>query len=170
LNEDLIFLEVLDEAGNEVTSGELGEIVITTLGNEGMPLIRYQTGDLARVYREPCSCGRHSVRLGPILTRKNQLIKYKGTTLYPPAIFEIFDSKPEVSCYKIEVSKDYLNNDTLTILLENSIENSPIFKQLVEECSAKLRVVPHFVFLESDYLRNQVFKKHMRKPEKIVFK
>lgn len=170
LNEDLIFLEVLDEMGNEVESGEVGEIVITTLGNEGMPLIRYETGDLARVYREKCNCGRTSPRLGPILTRKNQMIKFKGTTLFPPSIFEIFDSRSEIACYKVEVSKDYLNNDTLTVLLENNLENTAVHKEIMEECSAKLRVVPHFVFLESDYLRNQVFKKHMRKPEKIIFK
>lgn len=170
LNEDLIYLEVLDEEGNEVPHGEKGEIVISTIGTEGTPLIRYRTGDVARVYREPCTCGRNSVRVGPILGRKNQMIKFKGTTIFPPSIYEIFDSRSEVSCYKIEVSKDYLGHDTITILLENRIEHSPVMHEIIEECKAKLRVVPHFVFLETDYLRSQVFKNHMRKPEKIVFK
>lgn len=170
LNEDLIYLEVLDEEGNEVPHGEKGEIVISTIGTEGTPLIRYKTGDVARIYREPCTCGRKSVRVGPILGRKNQMIKFKGTTIFPPSIYEIFDSRSEVSCYKIEVSKDYLGHDTITILLENRIEHSPVMHEIVEECKAKLRVVPHFVFLETDYLRSQVFKNHMRKPEKIVFK
>ncbi|WP_343635316.1 AMP-binding protein [Fluviicola sp.] len=170
LNEDLIYLEVLDEEGQEVPSGEKGEIVITTLGTEGTPLIRYKTGDVARVYRETCSCGRTSPRIGPILGRKNQMIKFKGTTIFPPSIYEIFDSRSEVSCYKIEVAKDYLGHDTITILLENRIEHHPVMNQIIEDCKAKLRVVPHFVFLETDYLRSQVFKNHMRKPEKIVFK
>ncbi|MNJ89060.1 Phenylacetate-coenzyme A ligase [compost metagenome] len=170
LNEDLIFLEVLDEAGNEVPNGEKGEIVISTIGTEGTPLIRYKTGDVARIYRETCSCGRTSPRIGPILGRKNQMIKFKGTTIFPPSIYEIFDSRSEISCYKIEVSKDYLGHDTITILLENRIEHSPVMSAIVEECKAKLRVVPHFVFLETDYLRSQVFKNHMRKPEKIIFK
>lgn len=170
LNEDLIYLEVLDEEGNEVPHGEKGEIVISTIGTEGTPLIRYKTGDVARIYREPCTCGRKSVRVGPILGRKNQMIKFKGTTIFPPSIYEIFDSRSEVSCYKIEVSKDYLGHDTITILLENRIEHSPVMHEIIEECKAKLRVVPHFVFLETDYLRSQVFKNHMRKPEKIVFK
>ncbi|WP_343748765.1 AMP-binding protein [Fluviicola sp.] len=170
LNEELIYLEVLDEDGNEVPHGEKGEIVISTIGTEGTPLIRYKTGDVARVYREACSCGRSSVRLGPILGRKNQMIKFKGTTIFPPSIYEIFDSHSEVSCYKIEVSKDYLGHDTITILLENKIEHAPVMHDIIEECKAKLRVVPHFVFLETDYLRSQVFKNHMRKPEKIVFK
>jgi phenylacetate-CoA ligase len=170
LNEDLIYLEVLDEEGNEVPHGEKGEIVITTLGTEGTPLIRYKTGDVARIYREACKCGRTSPRVGPILGRKNQMIKFKGTTIFPPSIYEIFDSRSEISCYKIEVAKDYLGHDTITILLENRIEHHPVMNQIVEDCKAKLRVVPHFVFLETDYLRSQVFKNHMRKPEKIVFK
>lgn len=170
LNEGLIYLEVLDEEGNEVPHGEKGEIVISTIGTEGTPLIRYKTGDVARIYREPCTCGRNSVRVGPIIGRKNQMIKFKGTTIFPPSIYEIFDSRSEVSCYKIEVSKDYLGHDTITILLENRIEHSPVMHEIIEECKAKLRVVPHFVFLETDYLRSQVFKNHMRKPEKIVFK
>ena len=170
LNEDLIYLEVLDDDGNDVPHGEKGEIVVTTLGTEGTPLIRYKTGDVARIYRETCSCGRTSPRVGPILGRKNQMIKFKGTTIFPPSIYEIFDSRSEVSCYKIEVAKDYLGHDTITILLENKIEHHPVMNQIVEDCKAKLRVVPHFVFLETDYLRSQVFKNHMRKPEKIVFK
>lgn len=170
LNEDLIYLEVLDEAGNEVAHEEKGEIVITTLGTEGTPLIRYKTGDVARIYRETCSCGRTSPRVGPILGRKNQMIKFKGTTIFPPSIYEIFDTRTEISCYKIEIAKDYLGHDTITVLLENRIEHAPVMNQIIEDCKAKLRVVPHFVFLETDYLRSQVFKNHMRKPEKIVFK
>ena len=170
LNENLIHLEVLDDQGKEVAHGEKGEIVVSTLNTEGTPLIRYKTGDVARIYREPCSCGRTSPRVGPILGRKNQMIKFKGTTIFPPSIYEIFDSRSEISCYKIEVAKDYLDHDTITILLENRIEHSPVMAQIIEDCKAKLRVVPHFVFLETDYLRSQVFKNHMRKPEKIVFK
>lgn len=170
LNQDLIYLEVLDEEGKEVLHGEKGEIVITTLGTEGTPLIRYKTGDVARIYREVCRCGRTSPRIGPILGRKNQMIKFKGTTIFPPSIYEIFDSRSEIACYKIEVAKDYLGHDTITILLENRIEHHPVMNQIIEDCKAKLRVVPHFVFLETDYLRSQVFKNHMRKPEKIVFK
>lgn len=170
LNEDLIYLEVLDENNTAVASGETGEIVISTLGLLGTPLLRYRTGDVARVYREKCACGRTSLRLGPILGRMNQMIKFKGTTIYPPAIYEIFDSFDQVTCYKIEISKDELNQDLITILLDKTLEYAPVFAEIKEACKAKLRVMPHFIFLEPDYLRSQVFKNHMRKPEKIVFK
>jgi phenylacetate-CoA ligase len=170
LNESLLFMEVLDDHGTPVANGTSGEIVVTTLGTEGMPLIRYKTGDIAHVYYDACACGWKSPRLGPIVGRKNQLIKYKGTTIFPRSIFEIFDGFAEITCYKVEVSKDYLGNDTLTVLLERSIEHSGIMPAVVEACQSRLRVVPHFVYLENDYLRSQVFKSNIRKPEKILFK
>lgn len=170
LNDNLLYLEVLNDAGEEVEDGETGEVVVTTLGRTGTPLIRYKTGDIARVYRSRCACGDCSPRLGPIIGRKNQMIKYKGTTIFPNSIFEIFDGIPEVTCYKVEISKDYLGNDAITILLEKKIEFSGKLTDIVEECRSRLRVVPHFVFLENDYLRSQVYKSNIRKPEKIVFK
>jgi phenylacetate-CoA ligase len=170
LNPELLFLEVIKDDGTQAKDGELGEVVITPLGVEGTPLIRYKTGDLARIHTSPCKCGRTTPRLGPIIGRKNQMIKFKGTTIFPNAIYEVFDNFKQVTCYKVEISKDYLGNDAITVLLEKELENSAVFQLIVEHCQAKLKVVPHFVFLELDYLRSQVYKKNIRKPEKIVFK
>ncbi|MEZ4889336.1 MAG: AMP-binding protein [Crocinitomicaceae bacterium] len=170
LNPDLIHLEVIKEDGSHAQNNEIGEVVVTTLGVEGTPLIRYKTGDLARLHTTTCACGRTTPRLGPIIGRKNQLIKYKGTTIFPNAIYEVFDQQPAVTCYKVEISKDYLGNDMITVLLGKKIENTTEMQLIIADCQAKLKVVPHFVFLEEDYLRSQVFKKNSRKPEKIVFK
>ena len=169
LNEDLLFLEMLNEDGEEVEDGENGEIVVSTLGVEGTPLIRYRTGDIAKVYRTPCSCGRTSPRLGPIIGRKKQMIKFKGTTLYPKAIFEVLEHFREISCYKVLVEKDAVNNDDITVLLDANIEHTPVFATIREMCKARLRVVPKFRFLTSDELRAAVYKKDLRKPEKILF-
>ena len=79
----------LIEPEASVANGEAGELVITTLGVEGMPLIRFKTGDIVQHFTEPCPCGRNSMRLGPVIGRKNEMIKYKGTTLYPPALYFI---------------------------------------------------------------------------------
>ena len=170
LNTELLFLEVLNDYGEDVLDGEPGEVVITTLGREGTPLIRYRTGDIARVYRTMCDCGDISLRLGPILGRKSQIIKYKGTTLFPNSIFEIFDRIEDITCYKVEVTKDSLGNDAITILLEKEIEASGKIRGIVEICRSELRVVPQFLFLEKEYLYSQVFKSNIRKPEKIIFK
>jgi len=169
LNEDLLFLEVLKEDGTDALNEEFGEIVVTTLGVEGAPLIRYRTGDIAKVYREKCACGRNSPRLGPIIGRKNQMIKYRGTTLFPKAIFDVLESFKAVSCYKVLIDKDELNNDTITILLEDRIIDSVVLDEIKEMCKSNLRVIPKFDFVEINELRAMVHKKHMRKPEKIKF-
>ena len=169
LNEDLLFLEVIKEDGTEANDQESGEIVVTTLGATGSPLVRYKTGDISKVYRTKCKCGRTSPRLGPILGRKNQMIKFKGTTIYPKAIFEMLEQFVEISCYKIIVNKDELNNDEITILLEDKIESTSVFLSILDQCKSKLRVVPKFVFLESNTLRSMVYKTNLRKPEKIKF-
>src|SRR5690606_30519302 len=62
---DLILLEILDDDGNPLKEGEYGEVTITTLGVEGMPLLRYRTGDICCFYETPCTCGRKSKRLSP---------------------------------------------------------------------------------------------------------
>lgn len=169
LNEDLLFLEVLNENGEEAEDGESGEIIVTTLGVEGTPLIRYRTGDIAKVYRTPCCCGRTSPRLGPIIGRKKQMIKFKGTTIYPKAIFEVLEHFREISCYKVLVEKDEVDNDDITVLLDANLENDPVFTTIREMCKARLRVVPKFQFLALDELRGLVYKKDLRKPEKILF-
>ncbi|MEI2724295.1 MAG: AMP-binding protein [Verrucomicrobiota bacterium] len=65
LHAEQLHLEILDDLGQPVADGEVGEVVATTFGVEGMPLIRYRTGDCAALFRAPCKCGRTSPRLGP---------------------------------------------------------------------------------------------------------
>ena len=77
LHPDLAIAEIVDELGNPVPSGTAGEVVITPLSVEGMPLVRYKTGDISFLIDEPCQCGRFTPRLGPILGRKKQMIKLK---------------------------------------------------------------------------------------------
>jgi phenylacetate-CoA ligase len=103
---ELLIVELLDEKNQPVHPGEIGEVTITTLGMEATPLIRFKTGDLCRAYYEPCECGRTTMRLGPILARKQQMIKLKGTTLYPQSIFEVLNSLENVLEYVVTVTTD----------------------------------------------------------------
>ena len=101
--ENLIIVELLDDDNKQVPPQTPGELTITTLGVEGMPLLRYKTGDICMYFDAPCSCGRTSWRLSPIIGRKKQMIKFKGTTLYPPALFDILNERDEILDYLVEV-------------------------------------------------------------------
>ena len=97
------------------------------------------------------------------------MIKYKGTTIFPQTIFDIFDNMEEVDCYKIIISKDNYQNDQITILLQLEIMDSTIHKTILGKCQSRLKVIPIFTFHELEVIQAQVYKKNIRKPEKIVF-
>jgi len=64
---ELVYAEIIDENGKEVPDGEVGELVATPLGVEGVPLVRYKTGDITFKVPGACACGRNSTRVGPFL-------------------------------------------------------------------------------------------------------
>jgi phenylacetate-CoA ligase len=100
---ELIIVEMIGEDDLPVADGEVGEVVVTTLGVEGMPLLRFRTGDMACRHSEQCRCGRNSFRLSPLVGRKNNMIKLKGTTLYPPAINDLLDNVDYIENYVVIV-------------------------------------------------------------------
>ncbi|MBY0424009.1 MAG: AMP-binding protein, partial [Cytophagales bacterium] len=106
LHPELIIVELLDDAGNPVKPGEAGEVTVTSLGVEAMPLLRFRTGDICQLFDEPCRCGRNTPRLGPVIGRKKHMIKYKGTTLFPPAINDTLNAIDGIDAYLVEVYTD----------------------------------------------------------------
>ena len=143
---DLIIVEFLDDEGNPVAEGESGEVTITTLGVEGMPLVRFRTGDICIHYDSPCACGRNSTRLSSVIGRKGQMIKFKGTTLYPPALFDILDNIPEVKSYVVEVYTNSLGTDQVQIKLASDNHSESFVKQIKDIFRSKVRVAPDVVF------------------------
>src|SRR5690606_32405741 len=131
---------------NPAQDGEYGEVTVTTLGVTGMPLLRYRTGDICALYSEPCSCGRHSRRLSPVLGRKQQMIKYKGTTLYPPAVFDILNNIPLVKEYVVEVFTGELGTDELKLHIYSEVPVDDCERHIKPALQSRLRVVPllHF--------------------------
>ncbi|MCE7041586.1 phenylacetate--CoA ligase family protein [Dyadobacter sp. CY312] len=169
VNPDLLVLEVVDEAGDAVGEGGLGEVVVTTLGVEGMPLLRYKTGDLCNVYYTACSCGRTSARLGPVVGRKQQMIKFKGTTIFPPAIFDVLDMVKEIELYQVVISKNEYGNDEITVLLPIQLSN-PAFKEMLHSLfKSRLRVSPLLEFITAQELTFRIYKQEKRKPDKLIY-
>jgi phenylacetate-CoA ligase len=161
---ELLYAEVLDAQGQPVPEGEIGELVVTPLGIEGMPLIRFQTGDLLAAYYEPCACGRTSMRVGPVVGRKNQMIKYKGTTLYPPALFDLLHDFAEVKTYLIEMSSNALGEDEITVWIGALETHEYLLQKIKERFQARLRVSPHLKFESIENIERRRLPAEARKP------
>jgi phenylacetate-CoA ligase len=142
LHPELLLLEALDEAGNPVPDGEVGEITATTFGVEAMPLIRYRTGDFAALHRAPCGCGRRSLRIGPVVGRKNQKLKLKGTTIFPSAFKTILDATPGISSHVIIARRDTNLADTVEVKIACVGGAAEIFAALRERFQGEAKVVP----------------------------
>jgi len=153
LQPDLLIVELLDEMNKAVAPGEPGEVTITTLGVEGMPLLRYKTGDICVYDDTPCACGRNSLRLSPVLGRKKQMIKYKGTTLYPPALFDILHEMPEVVDYVAEVSSNEMGTDDVLIHIVPDNLSEACNRNIRANLQARLRVSPQIKYVTEEEIK-----------------
>lgn len=168
-NPELIIVEFLDEAGNAVAEDEIGEVTITTLGVEGMPLLRYRTGDLCKHTTKSCACGRHAIRIGPVLGRKKQLIKYKGTSVYPSAIFELLNKETWIENYLIGIHQNSELQDEIRIqVVSKSVHPSEALAALKATFRAQIRVVPEIEFINAAALMALQFPNGSRKQLRII--
>ncbi|MGN6370606.1 MAG: phenylacetate--CoA ligase family protein [Phycisphaerae bacterium] len=154
LNPALALLEILDDNNNPIPDNSPGEIVITPLGVEGLPLLRFRTGDIATLHTDPCPCGRTTPRLGPILGRKQQLLKVRGTSLFPNAIIETVRATDGVlDCLVVAEHTPDLS-DQVTIY---AAATTPTAQQQIENrLRATLRVTPHVNIIPEDQLRQMM--------------
>ena len=163
LQPELLIVELLDENDRPVGPGQPGEITITTLGVEGMPLLRYKTGDICLYVDEPCACGRSSLRLSPIIGRKKQMIKFKGTTLYPPALFELLNEMEEVLDFVVEVYSNEIGLDEVLLHLQPAEYSEPCDHRIRAYLQARLRVSPHIAYLSAADIQKMHFPEAGRK-------
>jgi phenylacetate-CoA ligase len=117
LHTELLHLEVLGDDGHPVRDSEIGEVVATTFGVEAMPLIRYRTGDCAALSRTPCKCGRSTPRLGPIVGRKNQKLKFKGASLFPSTLQSVLEQTEGVESFVIVARAENELSDSVEVLV-----------------------------------------------------
>ncbi|MEG0788687.1 MAG: AMP-binding protein [Alistipes sp.] len=169
LQPELIIVELLDEHDRPIADGEAGEVTITTLGVRGMPLLRFRTGDLCYGYSAPCQCGRNTLRLSPVIGRKGQMIKYKGTTLFPPALFDILDNIPYIENYIVELSNDENDKDLVTVRVGLKGEQDfDVVKELKDRFRAKIRVAPDILVESPATIHRLNFPEMSRKAVKFV--
>lgn len=168
---ELIIVEIIGDDNLPVADGEYGEIVVTTLGVEGMPLLRFRTGDIAAKRTERCGCGRNSYRLTPLVGRKNNMIKLKGTTLYPPAVNDVLDNAEYVENYVIIVQDS--DSGTDDVVVEIGLKYEPGFdvvKDLKDRFRSRIRVAPTVAVRPVEEISRINFPAKSRKPVKFIDK
>jgi phenylacetate-CoA ligase len=130
INEDLFYPEIIDpETGKVLPDGEKGELVFTTLTKEGTPLLRYRTRDITYLMREPCSCGRTTVRMHRLFGRTDDMLIIRGVNVFPSqieqALIEIEGTEPQYLIVidrgesrldevelQVEVKKEFFSDET----------------------------------------------------------
>ena len=167
---ELIIVELLDDNGRQVAEGEQGEVTVTTLGVEGMPLLRFKTGDICSYDTTPCACGLTTMRLGMVVGRKKQMIKYKGTTLYPPALYDILDNIAGISNYFVEVFTNDIGTDEILIRIGTLRSDETFEKSIKDHFRAKLRVAPDIIFENPEQIHHLQNPQMSRKPVKFADK
>lgn len=162
---ELMIVEIIDDAGQVVQAGQAGEIVVTPLGVEGFPLVRFRTGDIARLHSSPCKCGWNTPRLGPIEGRLAQRLKVKGTTLYPEAIFQTLQEIPGITESYVEVRSTFDLSDEITVYVGDD-GHLPDTQMIVEKLQAHLRIRPNVIIKPRLEILSVITRNGGRKPKK----
>lgn len=140
VNEDWFIPEIINpKTGEVLPPGEKGELVITCLGKEALPLIRYRTKDISRLMYEPCPCGRTTVRMENLSGRSDDMLVIRGVNVFPTQIEEVLLQIMEIGPhYEIKVERrNRLDVMTITVeLIDDRLLDS--YRQL-EELNAKIR-------------------------------
>lgn len=155
--EDNFYIEVVDpETLEPVPDGEEGELVMTTLLREGMPVLRYRTRDLTRVITEPCSCGRNHKRIERIKGRTDDMMIIKGVNIFPvqvetklmdiPGVGTNFliilerDGYDDIMHVKVEVQKEFFAG--------NLKQLEALRRKIIEELKSDILITPRVELVE----------------------
>ncbi len=116
---DHFLVEVLDEEGEQVAQGEKGELVLTSLTKEALPMIRYRTGDITKLLEDECCCGRSTVRISRLLGRADDMLIIRGINVFPSQIENVIAKVPEVTeHFQVIVDRNQKMLDELTVKVE----------------------------------------------------
>ncbi|MDG5758233.1 phenylacetate--CoA ligase [Natronococcus sp. A-GB1] len=143
--EDRFFPEVIDpETGEPLPEGEEGELVLTTLSKEALPVLRYRTGDLTSLTYETCECGRTMVRMDNVTGRADDLVIVRGVNFYPSEIEDVVLEFDEVAPY-YRIDLDRVDNlDTLEVTIEREPEFDGSVDDLRDRVMTRLQNVLSF--------------------------
>lgn len=119
ISEDHFYPEIINPVTGEVLpDGEKGELVLTTLTKEGMPMLRYRTRDLSVLHREKCACGRTLVRMSKVLGRSDDMLIIRGVNVFPSQVENVLLSISNTTPHYQLIVERKDNLDHLTVLVE----------------------------------------------------
>ncbi len=120
--EDHFYPEIIDpKTGEQLPDGERGELVITSLTKQALPIIRYKTGDISSLTRVPCECGRTMVRMESVVGRADDMMIINGVNVYPSQVEHVISETEGLTLnYQIVIDKKKVHLDQLDILVEVS--------------------------------------------------
>ncbi len=144
INEDFFIPEIIDPETEEVLpAGEWGELVITCIKKEALPLIRYRTRDITRLMYEPCECGRTTCRMANLSGRSDDMLKIRGVNVFPGQIEEVVLSVEGLGPhYEIVVERDgYTDKLTVRVELAKATDSFKELEKIEASVRNKLRIV-----------------------------
>ncbi len=167
--EDYFIVEIIDPVTLEpVKDGELGELVITTINREAMPLLRYRTRDLTRFLPGECPCGRHHRRISRLQGRSDDMIILKGVNIFPIQVEKILLNFKELGTDYLITLETRDGNDMMTVEVElnQMSDDYGHLQQLTREITRKLKdeilVTPKVKLLAKGQLKTSDEKKAVR--------
>ena len=144
INEDYFIPEIIDpKTGEVLPAGEQGELVITCIKKEGLPLIRYRTKDITRLFYEKCKCGRTFCRMENLSGRSDDMLKIRGVNVFPSQIEEVILSVAELGPhYEIILEREgYLDKLTVKVELAHSTDSFSVLEKITAEVKTKLKTI-----------------------------
>ena len=144
INEDYFIPEIINpETGEVLPEGEKGELVVTCIKKDALPLIRYRTKDITRLNYQPCKCGRTFCRMENLSGRSDDMLKIRGVNVFPSQIEEVVLSFNELGPhYEIIVEREgYSDLLTIRVELAKSTDSFGELEQLSKNIRAKIRTV-----------------------------
>ena len=144
INEDFFIPEIIDpQTGEVLPAGEQGELVITCIKKEGLPLIRYRTKDITRLFYDKCKCGRTFCRMENLSGRSDDMLKIRGVNVFPSQIEEVVLSIEELGPhYEIVLEREgYLDKLTVKVELAQITDSFATLERISKTLKNKLKIV-----------------------------
>jgi phenylacetate-coenzyme A ligase PaaK-like adenylate-forming protein len=163
VNEDHFLVETVDPAtGETLPDGTPGELVFTTMTKEGLPLLRYRSGDIASLHREACECGRTLVRMSKVLGRRDDMLVVRGVNVYPSEVEAVLLARSDLTAHYQLVVDERGSAPELIVCCESATPDAAIADSVGRALQERLGLRAQVRVLAAESLARQEVGKAVR--------